>query len=82
MPKLAHELRMLNPIVNFESYKGTRILVSLNLEEFGLQNQQSLDGKRFYMDPGESHRVQLPLNSGCDRFTHRGTAVRFGHRID
>ena len=55
MPKLAHELRMLNPIVNFESYKGTRILVSLNLEEFGLQNQQSLDGKRFYMDAGESH---------------------------
>jgi len=30
-------------------------LVSLDLEGFGLQNQQSLDGKRFYMDAGESY---------------------------
>ena len=31
-------------------------LVSLDLEGFGLQNQQSLDGKRFYMDAGEAGR--------------------------
>jgi len=36
-----------------------RSLVSLNLEGFGLQNQQSLDGKRFYMDAGESRRAAL-----------------------
>jgi len=31
-------------------------LLSLDLEGFGLQNQQSLDGKRFYMDAGEADR--------------------------
>jgi len=40
---------------------------------------RSLRGQKGMVDAGESHRVQLPLNSGCDRFTHRGAAARFGN---
>ena len=43
---------------------------------------QTRNGEYWVLTLGSRTRLQLPLNTRCNRFAYRSTATRFGHGCD